>query len=379
MDRQDVSAVILAGGFSSRMGELKPLLDLAGIPALQRAAQSFRAAGVGDIRVVVGHEAEKLDPLLSSLGLRRVLNRDYRLGMFASIQAGVRSLEDTVGGFFLLPADIPLVRPSTYRRLLAARERTGAPIVYPVFDSRRGHPPLIDTRYAREISGADPAGNLRSILEKHEDEALEVECADAAIHWDIDTREDYERMRLRARRLDIPSEEECLSLLRIHGVPDPVVRHGRAVAALGKRMAEAVASDGDAHPDIDAIVAAGILHDIAKGRRDHASVGAALLREEGFPRVAEIVGAHMDLGPSRGEPSALTEKEIVYLADKLVREDRIVSLDERFCRALEKAGGEGAVAEKIRERRETALRLLERVDTLAAAAGHDASYRQAGT
>ena len=46
-------AVILAAGFSSRMGDFKPLMDLAGQSVLARCVRNFREAGVLD--VVVGH------------------------------------------------------------------------------------------------------------------------------------------------------------------------------------------------------------------------------------------------------------------------------------------------------------------------------------
>ena len=55
---------MLAAGFSSRMGGLKPLLPLGSGTAVERVVASLREAGVHDIVVVTGHQAETVAPLL---------------------------------------------------------------------------------------------------------------------------------------------------------------------------------------------------------------------------------------------------------------------------------------------------------------------------
>lgn len=47
-----IVALILAAGYSSRIGKFKPLLALDGKPVIEWAINSFRAAGITDIRVV---------------------------------------------------------------------------------------------------------------------------------------------------------------------------------------------------------------------------------------------------------------------------------------------------------------------------------------
>jgi len=59
-----IAAIILAAGFSSRMGEFKPLLPLGEMTIIERAVRLFEQAGTEDIRVVVGYRANDLIPLL---------------------------------------------------------------------------------------------------------------------------------------------------------------------------------------------------------------------------------------------------------------------------------------------------------------------------
>ena len=71
-----------------------------------------------------------------------------------------------------------------------------------------------------------------------------------------------------------------------------------------------------------------MLHDIAKGQRKHDIAGGKILRELGFGKVGDIVAVHSDL--AGGNTRLSLETKIVYLADKLVEGERLVSLEERY-------------------------------------------------
>ena len=142
-----VCALILAGGLSSRMApRFKPLLPLGGLTPLARLAATFRAAGITDITVVVGHRAEEAAAAAARLGLFTVYNPRFKTGMYSSIKAGLAVLPPGTKRFFLTPVDVPLFRPATVRRLL---ERSAcpdaAPAIFPTFQGERGHPPLLST------------------------------------------------------------------------------------------------------------------------------------------------------------------------------------------------------------------------------------------
>lgn len=86
--------------------------------------------------------------------------------------------------------------------------------------------------------------------------------------------------------------------------------------------------------DLGLVEAASLLHDIAKTvclrtKEDHTQAGYHLLKEIGYERVGEIVAQHVWLS-KEGDPLSVSEEEIVNYADKRVRHDQIVSLEERF-------------------------------------------------
>ncbi len=144
-----IAALVLAAGYSSRMGILKPLAFLGTHTLIEEAVTRFLRAGIDDVRVVVGHRADEIKPVVDRLGVRWIFNADYDRGMFSSVLAGVKSLEADVDGFFLLPGDIALVNPETIRALFDACDPDDPKIIYPRFDGRRGHPPLIPAAYSK--------------------------------------------------------------------------------------------------------------------------------------------------------------------------------------------------------------------------------------
>jgi molybdenum cofactor cytidylyltransferase len=312
------------------MADFKPLLPLAGITALERCIGLFRAAGVAEVIAVLGYRAEELQPLAENAGARCVLNPHFEQGMFSSIATGSRALAGGVEAAFVLPADIPLVRPNTIRQLAATFVTRRAGIVYPVFEGRRGHPPLIARKILAEAAEEGAAGPLSDLLARHESKAIDLPVADQGIHMDMDTPADYDALRALADCRDIPTRAECEAILAGYSVEPSQVRHSRRVAEVAERIALALARSGFSL-NVELVRAGALLHDLAKGRPDHAIVGAELLRSMDFPRVATVVSAHTDLDFSGGQ---LDESAIVYLADKLVRGESLVTLDQRFGPAL---------------------------------------------
>ena len=131
----------------------------------------------------------------------------------------------------------------------------------------------------------------------------------------------------------IPTPEECFLLLRRFEVPQHVVDHSRAVHAVALFLCRILNRHGE-RLDQGRIEAASLLHDIAKisalgTLESHSAAGARLLRESGFPELAEIVRQHVILDPGANE-GPIREAEVVHYADKRVKFTTIVPLAERF-------------------------------------------------
>ncbi len=355
---ETIAAIVLAAGFSSRMGVFKPLLAFGERTVTGHVVAVLREAGVRHIHVVTGCQAELLALELAALGATPVHNAKFAEGMFTSVQAGVASLPAGIEGFLLLPVDVPLIRASTVRRVLDKAAATRAPIVHPTFRGERGHPPFIGRALFGEILESDGEGGLRAILARHEREAASVAVFDRGCLMDMDRPDDYRRLVAALAHHHVPDAEECEAILDVAAAPEPVRRHCRAVAALATRLARQLNEAGvplDAH----LVRAAALVHDIAKGCPDHAEAGAALVREFGFPGVADVVAQHMSIAFD----GKIDESAVVYLADKLIQGEVPVRLETRFAPAFTRFAGDAGALAGARQRYADAEAILSAVES----------------
>ncbi len=366
-----LSVLIPAAGYSSRMGKLKGLLPLPGgrsCTVLKRCVDLFQDCGLGHITVVTGHAREEIESAACRYGCNTVFNPDFADGMFSSIQAGVNSLPASTEAFFLLPVDIPLVRTGTIQRLLLTHTTSSTQILYPVFNGRRGHPPLIHKSLFELIrNGEHCEQGLRSLLSHVEHNnplaVQEVATCDANILFDVDTPDDYHQAYSRALVLGYPTKEECDCLIKeIYPMPDKGIAHGEEVARVAVCLCKEVNRYMDNPLDASLCYAGGLLHDIAKGYPQHEATGATWLWQLGFHSAATVVAAHKDIDFS--PETSLTEKELVHLADKIVRGSRRVQVAERFAEKMEIYKDDPLAVKAIQRRLDQAMQIKKAVENL---------------
>lgn len=355
----DSSAILLAAGYSRRMGRFKPLLKLDGQTVLERVVSLYRSAGVTDIRVVTGFRSDEIRSALTAQPVSVVHNRDHDKGMFSSVLTGVNSLPAGVRSFFVHPLDIPMVRPHTLAMLMDAFDEHPSPVVYPVFDNLRGHPPLVHGDLKDALFSHDGSGGLRTLLGRFDSKALNVQVADAGVLLDLDTPDDFQRLSTRMAMSARLTAHECRMLMEnVRMLPRPIIDHCRQVACLAETLARAVNRSGGAI-DVPLVQSAARVHDVARLEKNHAAAGAGLLAKMGFPGMAAIIAVHMDIKVS--EDSPLDEAQIVHLADKLVAGSTLVSLSQRFDAKLKKYGHDQKASARISRRRQAAVNIQNKV------------------
>jgi CTP:molybdopterin cytidylyltransferase MocA len=357
-----VCAIVLAAGLSTRLPRFKPLLPLEGRSMVARAGALFHAAGVTDVYAVTGRRAEEVAAEARANAMTPVFNDRYESGMFSSVLAGLNALPDCADAVFVLPVDIPLVRPSTVRALIERAEPaiTHATLLEPMFRGEAGHPPLLLAPAIARAKTWPGEGGLAGALNGLP--RLGVPVADAQILFDVDDDTAYGEACRRAGQAGVPTVEEALALLDIHHAGERGHGHGRGVAIAALSIARTLNAAGYAL-DLRLVETAALLHDVAKGKRLHEEAGAAILRAEGFPLLADIVAAHRDIAPQ--DAPRITEREVVYLADKVVRGSQRVSLRQRFEEKLAIFADDAQACGAIRRRLCNALDMARRIEEAA--------------
>jgi molybdenum cofactor cytidylyltransferase len=184
------AGIILAAGESSRMGSPKALLEFRGETFLDRLIRCFTVQCV-PVVVVLGHEPELIRAGVRSPGKAEfVLNAEYQLGQFSSLQCALRAVPADAQGVIFAPVDHPNIEPATVARLI----ESGAPVAIPQYLGRHGHPVLFARTLVPEFLALEPGDQARTVLHRHASETRYIDVSDAGILDDIDDPEAYRRL-----------------------------------------------------------------------------------------------------------------------------------------------------------------------------------------
>lgn len=164
-----VVAIVLAAGFSTRLGTPKQDVLFDGETLLQRAERLARA--VADDVIVVTPQ----------------LNPDAAEGIASSIRAGVRLAGDS--RILIMLCDQPLITADHLRELVAI----DAPIVATGYAGITGVPAVFAPEFASELLALRGDRGARVVIEAHRDVTRVVIFEAAAV--DIDTADDLQKLK----------------------------------------------------------------------------------------------------------------------------------------------------------------------------------------
>ena len=190
--------VVLAAGFSTRLGQPKALARIRGLSALHRTIRTltpFRAAT--SIIVVIPRRAVRYTLGFPRGSVAFVANADRATGLASSVRSGVDRARHSAG-ILLLPVDLVDLSRRDVSRLIArwrgARRRVAARRV----EDQAGTPLILPRwLYARAAGLAGDAG-LRELVRRLPRHAVSLTDLPSA-GLDVDTPEDLERARRRTR------------------------------------------------------------------------------------------------------------------------------------------------------------------------------------
>ena len=185
-------AIILAAGASTRMGQPKQLLPIAGRPLVVHAAEAALASGAWPVVVVLGAHAEKIRPVFARLPVLIVENSAWPEGMAASIRTGITTLRQfsrTLDAALIALCDQPAFSAAIVAQLLAAQHTTGRSIVAAHYSARNGAPALLLREHFPALAALTGEAGARDLLNSTPERVAAVDLP--ALAHDLDTPADY--------------------------------------------------------------------------------------------------------------------------------------------------------------------------------------------
>lgn len=186
------------------MGDFKPLLALEdGMTMIEHTVNSVLNSNVEKCVVVLGYQGEKIKENFE----KSSTNYDHKelifinnylfqtSDMLYSIALGLQKLLDSaeVTAAFIVPGDMPRISTETFLTLQQKFERQDAKgkVIFPRYEGRAKHPPLIARECFQTVIDYDQDGGLRKALEIFKDETVYIDIDDLGCCLDADTKTDF--------------------------------------------------------------------------------------------------------------------------------------------------------------------------------------------
>ncbi len=191
-------AIILAAGMSKRMRSAKLLLPLNGAPMIHYPIALALQQKLNPIVVVAGQYIDEIRSAVDCPEITYLYNPDYKSGIASSLKLGIKELTNQVDAAMIFLGDQPFVHEQVVRSIRTIYENekdSGVRIVRPRYAGQQGHPILFHHdmfRYFTSLNG-DEGG--RNIIKSHKDCLELIDFSEPLWGMDIDTPEDYEKVR----------------------------------------------------------------------------------------------------------------------------------------------------------------------------------------
>ncbi len=185
-----IVGVLLAAGRGERFGGDKLLAPLRDGNPVGLAAARRLVAVLPESIAVVRPEDRVLKQALQAVPIRLVENPDPEAGMGDSLALAVRASADA-GGWLIALGDMPWIQPETLQALVT-RLRSGASLVAPFHQGRRGHPVGFSAEWGGRLSRLSGDEGARRLLSAEVDRLERIPCGDPGVLRDVDHQNDLE-------------------------------------------------------------------------------------------------------------------------------------------------------------------------------------------
>ncbi|MEU7765805.1 nucleotidyltransferase family protein [Nocardia sp. NPDC049190] len=187
-----VTGVVLAAGSSRRLGTAKQLLPYRNTTVLGATLDVVRSCAFDQVVVTLGGAAAAVRQQVDLAGLEVAMADDFGAGCSSSLRSALRVVDPRSDGILLMLGDQPGLSAATVDRLI--RETTTAAITVCHYHDGVGHPFWLSRSVFGELTRMHGDKGVWKIIDSGRVAVSRLEV-DAPVPLDVDTWDDYERLR----------------------------------------------------------------------------------------------------------------------------------------------------------------------------------------
>lgn len=189
-----ISGIILASGFSNRMGQDKLLLQIDQTTIVEKVIQAAVASVLDEVILVYRRNA--VETITASYPIKAVHNIDAEKGQSTSVIRGIHAAAPATEAYVFMVGDQPFLNATTINRLAACHAEHPKKIIVPTYDGRNGNPVLFPSSYKNDLLNIQGDRGGRTVIEAAGDNVIHIKIAHSHIGYDVDTPEDFSKIKV---------------------------------------------------------------------------------------------------------------------------------------------------------------------------------------
>jgi molybdenum cofactor cytidylyltransferase len=187
-----ISAILLAAGGSSRLGQPKQLIHFRNELLINYIINQIKKGGIQDIKVVLGSRFKEIREQITNKEITIIENANWKEGISSSIKIGLGCVNINTEAVIFFIVDQPYLDYKIIRILVEKYQTSRATIIATKAADQLIHPVLYRREVFPKLLGLEGDVGGKAIFEK---EVLEtVDWPDDRLLMDIDSSEDLENL-----------------------------------------------------------------------------------------------------------------------------------------------------------------------------------------
>lgn len=181
-----ITGIIMASGFSRRMGRDKLMIEINGETILEKVIKTAKNSKLDKILLI--YRRDEIRDIGLKYNLKTIYNPDAILGQSESVKLGVLNSHESSNYMFFV-ADQPYLETEVIDRLIDSFKLEGK-ITVPYFTDKFGMPLIFPNRFRDELLNTSGDKGGREIIRDNPNLVKKVYFDDEKLGKDIDSPED---------------------------------------------------------------------------------------------------------------------------------------------------------------------------------------------
>ncbi len=184
--------IILASGYSRRMGDNKLLLSYKGKPILQWVVES--ALQLNLKKVILVYREELVKKIFKNWDIQLIHNDEAFKGKSKSIIKVIQVVDKSVEDYLFIMGDQPLLDIDVINNMIKVYKSSSESIAVPLYNNKPGTPVIFSKKWRQKLLQLEGDLGGRQIIRENKEEVLFYSIQNEVMNFDIDTPEDYTQL-----------------------------------------------------------------------------------------------------------------------------------------------------------------------------------------